>query len=235
MFGYCSSLNEVLIPSTVKKVGPMAFINCTSLAVVNLSDGLEVISAMAFAGCTSLKEIQLPEGLTTIGEQAFYTTSLTGIIIPDSVRDIEKEVLDENGQPKLDDKGNVIKTTTYGVGLGAFHTCTEMKYAVIGKGIKTLRSGAFGYCPAMERLYLPKSIESIEGAYIEDGEVIYKHAFHHNKALAEVYFEGTEEEWRALLKNTNNDTVTVKGDSEKYDNSALFNAHINYESNGLPE
>ena len=235
MFGYCDSLKEISMPSTVKKVGPMAFTNCTSLATVNLSENVTLIGAMAFAGCTSLAEITLPQNLVTIGEQAFYTSGLTGIVIPDSVKDIENEVLDENGQPKLDDKGNKIMKTTYGIGMGAFHTCTAMKYAVVGKGLTVLRSGAFGYCPAMEKLYLPKSVESIEGAYVEGGEVIYKHAFHHNGALAEVYYEGTEEEWQTLLKKVNNDTVTVKGDSERYDNSALFNAHINYSQDGLPQ
>ncbi|MDE6597840.1 MAG: leucine-rich repeat domain-containing protein [Clostridia bacterium] len=235
LFGYCNSLKEISMPSTVEKIGPMAFINCTGLDSVSLSENVTLIGAQAFAGCTALTEITLPQKLITIGEQAFYTSGLTGIVIPDSVKDVETEVLDENGQPKLDDKGNKVMKTTYGIGMGAFHTCTDMKYAVVGKRVQTLRSGAFGYCPAMEKLYLPKSVEGIEGIYVEDGKVIYKHAFHHNGALTEVYYEGTEEEWQALLKKVNNDTVKVKGDSEQYDNSALFNAHINYGQAGLPE
>ncbi len=234
MFGYCESLTEISMPPTVEKVGAMAFTNCTSLTAVNLSQNVTQIGAMAFTGCTSLKEIVLPDSLTTIGEQAFYTTGLTGIVIPDSVHDIEKDVLDENGQPKLDESGKKITETTFGIGRAAFHTCTGLKYAVVGKGTEVLRSGVFGYCPAMGKLYLPKELKSIEGAYIENGEVIYKHAFHHNKSLAEIYYGGTQEMWTELLKKVNNETLTVSGDSEKYDNSALFNAHINYESSGLP-
>lgn len=234
MFGYCSALTAISVPASVDYIEPMAFMNCTSLSEADIPLGVGRIGAKAFAGCTSLKQINLPDSLIRIGEQAFYTTGLTGIIIPDSVKDVETEIRDENGQPELDGNGNKIMNTVYGIGMGAFHTCVDLKYAVVGKGVKTLSPGAFGYCPVLARLYLPKSVEGIEGAYIENGEVVYKHAFHHNGSLTEIYYEGTEAEWTELLKKVNNDRVTVKGDSEKYDNSALFTAHINYNQAGLP-
>ena len=232
MFGYCNAITEISVPDSVTSIGPMAFLNCISLNSVT-ANSVQSIGYQAFAGCTALKGITLPQTLTTIGEKAFYTSGLTGIVIPDNVHDIESDVLDENGQPKLDDKGNKITKITYGIGLGAFHTCVDLKYAVVGKSVQTLRSGAFGYCPAMEKVYLPKSLKSIEGIYTENGKVPYKHAFQNCGALAEVYYEGTEEEWQALLKNVNNEPYTEKG--ERYDNSALINAHKNYNQAGLPE
>jgi hypothetical protein len=215
-FGYCELLTSITIPESVTLISGMAFYSCTGLYDVSLPSGLEGIAQQAFAGCTALTSIILPESLVSIGAQAFYQTGLTSIVIPDSVRDIEVT--------SVGDDGNETTTVRAGLGYGAFHSCTALKTAVVGKGVTTLKSGVFGYCTALEEIWLPKSITAVEGAYYSNGSFLYGHAFHNDTALTTVYYAGTTAEWNVLKGNIVSTTVVES--SASYNNSALLNATI---------
>lgn len=227
-FGYCESLQKIVVPDSVKSIGYMAFYECENLSSVILPEGLEIIYAEAFEGCQALGEITLPQTLTTIGSLAFYTSGLTEIVIPDSVRDIEITLTDENGDTQLDDDGNPVTSVMYGLGYAAFHTCESLTKAVVGSGVTVLRSGVFGYCPALKEIYLPAGLEEVEGAYYVESSFYYGHPFHNDTALTDVYYAGTEEQWKALLKKV--DDTSVSSNGATYDNSALLNAQIHCET-----
>ena len=55
-FGYCHSLTQVHIPSSVKSLGAGAFYKCNALEVVELPEGLEI--GDQFADCPQFKEIR---------------------------------------------------------------------------------------------------------------------------------------------------------------------------------
>ena len=57
-FAGCIFLQEVKIPSTVKKIGKYAFYNCSNLTKIEIPESIEEIAENAFEGCTSLKVIQ---------------------------------------------------------------------------------------------------------------------------------------------------------------------------------
>lgn len=57
-FAGCIFLQEVKIPSTVKKIGKYAFYNCSNLTKIEIPESIEEITENAFEGCTSLKVIQ---------------------------------------------------------------------------------------------------------------------------------------------------------------------------------
>ena len=57
-FAGCIFLQEVKIPSTVKKIGKYAFYNCSNLTKIEIPKSIEEIAENAFEGCTSLKIIQ---------------------------------------------------------------------------------------------------------------------------------------------------------------------------------
>lgn len=228
MFGFCTALKSVNLPDTVKEVGYMSFYKCERLAEVNLPDGLERISARAFSSCAELKNITLPETLVSIGYEAFYSTGLEKIIIPASVRDTEtvNAVLDEKGEQKKDENGNPMTETVIipGIGYAAFHTCTRLQLAVINADISTIKSGTFGYCPALNAIYLPKSLKKVEGALMNSKQkVYYGHPFHGGGTLT-VYFAGSEDEWAAV-------EIDKTGFSEngvRYDNNTLISANKFY-------
>ena len=205
-FGYCRSLAAVNIPETVETVDGMAFAYCESIKTLDLPDGLKNINFRAFEGCSALEEIILPQNLLQIGAYAFYNcTALGGIVLPDSLRD------------EVSADGEISPA----VGFAAFHTCTSLKYAVVGAGIVSIEEGVFGYCTSLERVYLPAGLKRIKGAlFSNDGAFVCGHAFHNDGALAEVHFAGSEEEWAAVEI----DDVPYSGGSTEFNNGALKRA-----------
>lgn len=55
-----------------------------------IPDGVKVIGPRAFLGCSRLTEVIIPNSVKTIGLKAFGSKSLTSIMIPDSVTEIEE-------------------------------------------------------------------------------------------------------------------------------------------------
>ena len=85
------SLEEIVIPSTVQRIGSYAFYYNDKLKKVSFADGcvLEELGDYAFSQ-TGLEEIDLPESLVKINRSCFYNcTNLTYIEIPASVERIE--------------------------------------------------------------------------------------------------------------------------------------------------
>ena len=211
MFANSENLQQIKIPDSVTELEEYVFSGCRSLSNVE-TDSVEKIGYGAFVNCTSLEEINLPDTLKTIGESAFYGAGLKQIEIPDSVTDITTD----------DGEGN--KSTVYGLGLAAFLGCTSLESARIGKGVKVIPSGAFGSCMALKEVYIPLSVEEIQGAYYREISIVYGHAFYGCNALTDIYYEGSEEEWKSIKIEYNKYSSSVNND-------AIKNAvkHYNYE------
>ncbi len=72
---------EILIPSTVKRIGKLAF-DCQKINKVTFQEGIEVIEDMAFTICGDLKEVIIPSSIKQIEPGAFERCgSLTKISI----------------------------------------------------------------------------------------------------------------------------------------------------------
>lgn len=208
LFGECSALQEIKIPDSVTEIDGLCFSGCTSLSSVTLGSGVEVIGVRAFENCTSLESVNFPSALTAIGNSAFYCAGLKKVEIPDGVCDI------------LDGE-----TTVFGIGMGAFEGCVNLESVKIGKGIKVIPSGAFGYCPNLKQITIPLSVKEVQGAYYENGTLLYGHAFYGDTALTDIYYEGSEGQW----KDIKTDEKTVSANGITMDNSALTEAikHFN--------
>ena len=70
-FKNCTALTSVVIPSSVKAIGPYAFSGCTKLESVALHDTVRYIGHEAFFDCFMLTDITLPKSITYIGSNAF--------------------------------------------------------------------------------------------------------------------------------------------------------------------
>ena len=71
-FSFCSSLSEIVIPSSVTNIGDWAFSGCDSLSEIVIPSSVTSIGHHAFYGCRSLSEIVIPSSVTSIGDWAFY-------------------------------------------------------------------------------------------------------------------------------------------------------------------
>lgn len=68
----CSSLQSITIPDGVTSIGDYTFYNCSRLTSVSIPDSVASIGSFAFYSCSSLVSITIPEGITSIGNWAFY-------------------------------------------------------------------------------------------------------------------------------------------------------------------
>ena len=87
----------------------------------------------AFHSCKSLKTITLPSNLQTIGERCFQASRLTELIIPDSVKKIEKYALS---------------------------LCPDLKKVTLPEGLETISEACFGQS-WIEEIEVPKSVKMI--------------------------------------------------------------------------
>lgn len=203
-FANCTALKSIALPEGVEKIGPMAFMGDERLQSAVLPQSLTEVSYRAFYNCARLQSAELPQGLQTVGDLSFYYTGLTEITVPASVQIIGK---------------------------GAFHSCTALKTARVEANVTVIDSGVFGYCTALESVYLPQTLQKIEGAFYSDDTFIVGHAFHNCASLKDVYFAGSREQWDAVKITVgkspdDNSVLTVNG--ADYDNSAIKNAVKHY-------
>ena len=128
-FSGCTSLKSITIPSTVKEIRHRAFEKCTELTDVTFEDGVEKIYGEAFGGCTKLSNINFGKTVTYLGDYAFRgCTSLKKVIVPDSVSTL---------------------------GIGAFYDCENLESIVIGNGVKKIGKSIFENCYKLEEITMP--------------------------------------------------------------------------------
>ena len=70
IFQSCSALNNIVIPESVKTMGPGVFYGCSSLESINIPAGITRIEENALRE-TGLKSVEFHEGVTYFGPMAF--------------------------------------------------------------------------------------------------------------------------------------------------------------------
>ena len=134
-FWNCSSLSEIVIPSSVTSIGDSAFYGCDSLSKIVISSSVTSIGDWAFYGCSSLSEIVIPSSVTGIGKDAFFRChSLLEIVIPSSVTSI---------------------------GNSAFWGCNSLSEIVIPSSVTSIGDWAFYGCSSLSEIVIPSSVTSI--------------------------------------------------------------------------
>ncbi|EFR43576.1 leucine-rich repeat adhesin HupY/LrrG [Streptococcus pseudoporcinus] len=101
-------LEEVKLPSTIRKIGAFAF-QSNSLTSFEASEDLEEIKEGAFMN-NRLATLELNDKLTTIGDAAFHINHIYAIVIPESVQKIGRSAFRQNGAKNLIFMGNKVKS-----------------------------------------------------------------------------------------------------------------------------
>ena len=130
-----TSLEEFVVPNSVRTIGDSAFFGCTALTRIVLPEGLERIGVMAFVGC-GLREVRLPSSLREIGYGAFEDcAALEKVVVPAGVA---------------------------AIGSGTFEGCSSLTEVELSEGLQEIGSGAFADCVSLRELRIPASVSLIE-------------------------------------------------------------------------
>jgi hypothetical protein len=124
-FGYCGSLSNVAIGSSVTNIGNFAFAFCNRLTGITIPSQITGIGINAFYSCANLANLTIGGG--NIGDYAFSACgSLSSVVIGNGVQNL---------------------------GVGAFADCTSLPSVMISGGVASLGGYAFGEDTGLTRIY----------------------------------------------------------------------------------
>ena len=191
------------IPDSVKSINSGAFFNCDKLTGITVPNSVTNIQESTFFGCSNLTSIVIPNSVTSIGEAAFSRCcNLTQMIIPDSVVSMGTQVFSECTELK----SVTLSKNMTAIPFDTFLSCKSLTSVTIPDGVTSISASAFNYCAALSSVTIPDSVAAIGWA-----------AFSNCSALTDVYYDGTEEQWKQVKIDNSND-----------ENKCLNNATIHF-------
>lgn len=258
-FNGCANLEKVEILGNVDTIDMQAFCYCTNLKEIVLPSTVTTINSSAFCGCSSLEQIIIPKAVTTIGYYAFKECSNLRIYCEtqDNIQEGWHEdwnhsdcpvyynyntdnggVTEDGFQWKLNGN-NIVTIIRYAlknasviipseiegyevqsIGEFAFAYLTTLESIEISKGIKDIEDIAFIGCSSLKKVTVPNTIDSIGSGNFND-----------SLFMQEVYYEGTLQEWMALLEK-------IKEGNEPLTSVEIYLANgekVNFADNGYLE
>lgn len=191
-FKNCTSIEKVILPSTLKhfgsklkngaySVGGYVFSGCSSLTEVVIPDGveLEAISGVVelqtnnFAN-SAIEQINIPSNIERISSNAFFNCkALTSVELPEGLLDIGTKAFSGSGLTEITIPGKISVelipgTTKAGfVGESAFEGCESLETVVISEGVISLEKNyIFRNCTALTSITLPESLETVGPVFV---------------------------------------------------------------------
>ena len=149
-FSFCSSLSEIVIPSSVTSIG----------------DG-------AFSRCSSLKYISIPKSVISLNGNPFARwDGKLECLSPNFV--YEDDVLFNKDKSRIisfrnqNIKSYVIPSSVASIGDSAFSWCSSLSEIVIPSSVTSIGDSAFSYCSSLSEIVIPSSVSSIGDSAFSD-------------------------------------------------------------------
>lgn len=220
-FEGCSSMERVHIPGSIHQIPSYAF---SGSRWITIDEGVTEIGDNAFRGLLNLEILTLPESLKTIGACAFaeigshaffwngseyVECGIRSLTVPDGVTDIGYGAFAGSNLRDI-----LLSDSLRAVGFRAFDN-TNLAVQEYPEGITELNEWYTMGCENLNAIYLPDTLESIEPLAIAKNADLAQIVFHDDRfttdlsdwsvsnleMVPDVYFAGTEQEWKALTKN----------------------------------
>ena len=214
--------------------------NADMIKTVSIENGVTSIGKYAFDYCSNLTSVTIPNSVTSIGDYAFRSCGLTSITIPNSVKSIGDYAFDSCSSLT----SVTIPNSVTSIGASAFYSCSNLESVTIPNSVTSIGDYAFEACSSLRSVTIPDSVTSIgESAFCYCSNLtsvtipnsvtkIESWAFYKCEKLKDVYYLGTEAEWKAVsiemgnsrLANATLHTHTHSWDSGKVTKAATCTA-----------
>lgn len=154
----CENLKTVTMHNGIRTIRHDAFRLCKSLKTITLNDQITSIEYDAFWGCENLVLSKLPAALTYIGSSAFRETpSITAsLTIPTGVTEIAGDAFYSSGI-----SGVVLPDGLTNIGNRVFYNCASLKSVRLPQSIKRIPNYMFQYCVSLENIDIPESLREV--------------------------------------------------------------------------
>ena len=156
-FWCCSSLSEIVIPSSVTSIGDFAFYCCGSLSEIVIPSSVTSIGDYAFSGCSSLKYISIPKSVIGLNGNPFVKwKGKLECLSPNFV--YEDDILFNKDKSRIISFRNqniesyVIPSSVTSIGDWAFSNCDSLSEIVIPSRVTSIGDSAFTNCKFQDNL-----------------------------------------------------------------------------------
>ncbi len=229
-FESCDVLATFGMSAAVKEISEYTFKDCKALASLDLSN-VEKIHKGAFLNCASLETVTVTDKLTYATKEAFYGcdklvyTEENGLLY---LGNATNKTLLLVSPKSLNVDVCAVSATTAIVADAAFNNCASLTDITLSDSVKYINGTSFVGCTELNYnksengLYLGTTanpymvlvevdIKSVEDFKLnKDAKIIADTAFASCTALSDISFEGTEEQWNAIIKSaTWNGDLTI--------------------------
>ena len=193
-FVNCKSLKFINLDNKIETIGSSAFSDCTALTNVSFAGDVNFIGSNAFSGCTALEEITLPEGLTTISSNMFYNCiKLNKVNFSSTISTINSSAFEGCTGLTYISLPDSIKS----LGDGIFKNCSNLKKTCLPEGtLSWIPANTFSRCERLTAIYIPINISYIGNS-----------AFSGCNLLSDIYFGGTQEQWKKMSIGSSNSVI----------------------------
>ncbi|MCR5358048.1 MAG: leucine-rich repeat protein [Lachnospiraceae bacterium] len=195
MFSGCSALDEVVIPSYVKKIGKSAFRSASLKNKVVIPASVEYIEAYAFQS-SNLQSVTIPKAVTKINEYVFSSCNyLKSVTLSPAVETIEEGAFNFCISLRVIN----IPASVGIIGKSAFYGCSELEIVIVEKGgrLGFIEESAFSQCLKLKSIILTNSLVGVSD-----------YAFYCNNSLKDVYYTGSQADWAKVVIEKYNEPLT---------------------------
>lgn len=177
VFEGCVSLANVKLPDSVTQIGFRAFAGCAALSTIYVPSKTVVIDPSAFGETDDIAPLANPD-LVLIGAPGSAVEAIaeqTGLAFDDISLWADESLLayerNEDGMTitgYYGDADQVILPSYIGglpvttIGVDAFYDCSCVHTIVLPRLLKTILNSAFSYCPNLNEIEFPDSLQRID-------------------------------------------------------------------------